>query len=189
VDLLPDHLQVIRQLRVGVRLAEEVAELLGAVRLRHIEVVEVQAELLGELLELDVRVVDQLAAVLVDLPVGEVAAACPAAPAHPARRLVDLGVEACLLQPIGGGEPGETCSDDGDADRRGRGFRACPGRAGEVAEQRGAGKRCACALQKPTPRRASFLIGDLRHGLFNRVCERRTRHSIPSLGCEFLQPD
>src|SRR3954470_7843843 len=102
MDLLPDPLQVVGHLRERVRLAEEVPELLRAVRLGGVEVVEREAELLRELLDLDVVVVDQLAAVLVDLAVGEITAPGVAATADPSRRLEDLCRIARLLQAVGG---------------------------------------------------------------------------------------
>jgi len=80
-------LQVVGHLLFRVGLAVEVAEQLGAVRLGREEVVEIEPELLDEMLELNVAVVDQLAAVLVDLAVYEVTSARPAAPARaPASR-------------------------------------------------------------------------------------------------------
>ena len=56
-------------------------------RLGAVEVVEPEAELLGELADLRVTLVDQLAAVLGDLPVGELAAPRPAAPTERDRTL------------------------------------------------------------------------------------------------------
>jgi hypothetical protein len=181
VDLLPDRLQVVRHLRERVRPAEEVAELLGPVRLRGVEVVERQAELLRKLLESEMVRVDQLAAVLVDLVVREIAAAGPAAAAHPVGRLVDVGEYPGLLQAIGRSETGEAGPDDNDARVRSgatRGRR--PGGAREVAENRRADSCTTCALQEAASRRARFLIGNLRHCLFDCVCKRRTRHSSPS---------
>jgi hypothetical protein len=67
VDLLPDPLQVFGRFDVGVGLAVEVVEGLGPVDLARQQVVEVEAELLGELADLGVALVDQLAAVLGDL--------------------------------------------------------------------------------------------------------------------------
>ena len=59
------------------------AEQLGSGGFSLYEVVEVEAELLRELLHRDVTVVDQLAAVLEDLPVGEDPAARETAAAEP----------------------------------------------------------------------------------------------------------
>src|SRR5262249_59524958 len=98
----------------------EVAELLRAVRLRLQEVVELQPELAHELLELEVAVVDQLAAVLVDLAFREVATAREAPAADPAGPFEDLRGEYRLLQPVGGDETGETGADDNDPSPRRR---------------------------------------------------------------------
>ena len=120
--------------------------------------------------------VDQLAAVLVDLTVGEVPAARPAATADAARGLVDIRREPGLLQAIGGRQAGEPRPDDGDPAAR-----SAPGRsrAGEGAEQRRACERRACAGQELAPRRAAFLVGDLRDRLFHSVRQRRARHLAP----------
>ena len=150
VDLLPDHLQVVGHLRERVRLAEEVAELLGALRLGLEQVVERQPELLRELLDRDVVRVDQLAAVLVDLAVGEVAAAGPAAAADPVRSLVDLCRVPRLLQAIGGGQPGETGADDDDPRR---GERRGPQPAGR--RSRAARRLRAPSLLRPAAGAAS----------------------------------
>ena len=60
------------------------------------QVVEVEPELLGELADLRVALVDQLAAVLGDLPVGELAADRPAAAAQRSGGLVQLRHETRL---------------------------------------------------------------------------------------------
>ena len=109
------------------------------------EVVERQPELLRELLDRDVVRVDQLAAVLVDLPVGEVAAAGPAASADPVRSLVDLRRVPRLLQAVGSRQPGETGADDDDP---GRGERLAPQPAGRR-------RRAARRLRAPSPAPAS----------------------------------
>ena len=57
-------------------------------------------------------VVDELAAVLVELSVGERAAAGPAAPAESIGGLEDLGDVAGLPQPVGTRQPGEAGADD-----------------------------------------------------------------------------
>jgi len=80
VDLLPDGLQVVGGLLGRVGRPVEVVEVIGAVGLSGQQVVEVQAQLLGELADLGVALVDQLPAVLGDLAVGERAADRPAAP-------------------------------------------------------------------------------------------------------------
>ena len=71
MDLLPRRLDVVRDLGVGVRRAVHVREQLGAVLLRPEQVVELEAELLREVADLAVPLVDQLAAALDDLAVGE----------------------------------------------------------------------------------------------------------------------
>ena len=82
MQLLPDRLQVGCHRGDAVRTSVEVAEQLGSGGFSLDEVVEVEAELLRELLHRDVAVVDQLAAVLEDLPVGEDSAARETAPAE-----------------------------------------------------------------------------------------------------------
>ena len=62
--------------------------------------------------------VDQLAAVLGDLAVGERAADRPAAAADPVRSLVDLGDVAGLLEPVRAGQAGQAGADDDDPRRR-----------------------------------------------------------------------
>ena len=90
MDLLPDRLQVVGRLRERVGRPVEVVEVLGAVGLGGQQVVEVQAQLLRELADLGVALVDQLAAVLGDLAVGERAAERPAASAEPVGGLVEV---------------------------------------------------------------------------------------------------
>jgi hypothetical protein len=58
VDLLPDRLQVVGRLRERVGRPVEVVEVVGAIGLGGQQVVEVQAELLGELADLGVALVD-----------------------------------------------------------------------------------------------------------------------------------
>ena len=115
MDLLPDLLQVVGRLGERVRLAVEVVEGLGPVDLGREQVVEVEPELLGELADLGVALVDQLAAVLGDLALGEVAPARPAAPAERGRRprRARPGV-AGALEPVGAGQPGQAAADDDD---------------------------------------------------------------------------
>jgi hypothetical protein len=72
VDLRPDRLQVVGGLRERVGRPVEVVEVVGAIGLGGQQVVEVQAQLVGELADLGVALVDQLPAVLGDLAVGNV---------------------------------------------------------------------------------------------------------------------
>ena len=71
MQLLPDRLQVVRHLGERIRLSIEVAEHLGSGRLGLDEIIEIEAKLLGEMLDGEMAVVDQLAAMLVKLPVRE----------------------------------------------------------------------------------------------------------------------
>ena len=114
VDLLPRVLDVVGHLRVGVRRPVEVAEHLRSVLLGPEEVVQLQAETGCELPDRGVALVDQLAAVLDDLALGERAPESPAAPADPVGRLVDLGVVAGIAQRVRGTQPGEAGTDDDD---------------------------------------------------------------------------
>ena len=81
MDLLPRGLDVVRHLGVAVRGAVEIADQLRPVLLGLEQVVELEAEPLCELADRGVALVDQLAAVLGDLTVGERAAERPAAAA------------------------------------------------------------------------------------------------------------
>ena len=100
MDLLPDLLQVVGRLGERVGLAVEVVERLGPVDLGRMQVVEVEPQLLRELAGLVVVLVDQLAAVLGDLALGEVSAARPAAAAEPVGGLVEVGP---IAQPASAG--------------------------------------------------------------------------------------
>src|SRR5581483_9368658 len=151
--------------------AEEVAELVGGVRLRLREVVEVESELLRELLHLRVVVVDQLAAVLVQLAVGKVAATAPAPSADPPRGLVHLGGVPGLLEPVRARQAGEPGSDDDDA-RPGRQAPTCPRRRSEPAEERRAGQRRAHALQETAPVDAAVLACERGRRLLDCLGER-----------------
>ena len=102
--------------------AVEVPEQLGAVGLGPQQVVELEAELVRQVADRVVTLVDELAAVLGDLPVGERAPDRPAAAADPVRRLVDLRRVPGLLQAVRARESRQPRPDDDDA-------RAC-GRAG-----------------------------------------------------------
>jgi hypothetical protein len=117
VDRLPGLLDVAGDLGVRVRLAVEVAEHLGAVQLRLEQVVQPEPELLGKVADGVVPLVDQLAAVLGDLPVRERSAERPAAAADSIRCLEDLRGIPGLLQPVGTRQPGETSADHDDARR------------------------------------------------------------------------
>ena len=83
VDLLPDPLDVVVICVNVYGLPKKLPTSSVPFVSRLHEVVERETELLRELLDRDVVRVDQLAAVLVDLPIGEVAAASPAAAADP----------------------------------------------------------------------------------------------------------
>jgi hypothetical protein len=154
VDLLPRRLDVVGHLLVAVRPAVEPAEELGPVLLGAEEVVELEPELLREVADLRVALVDQLAAVLDDLPLGEGAAEGPAAAADPIRRLVDLGLVAGLAEGVRGVEPGEPGPDDDDP-RRARAAR----RRGEAAERGQAERGDARLPDEPRPRRAPLAGG------------------------------
>ena len=67
MELLVDAVEVVRRFGVRVRRPVEVVERLRVIRLGAVEVVEPEAELLGELANVRVALVDQLATVLVDL--------------------------------------------------------------------------------------------------------------------------
>ena len=114
---LPDLLHGVGGLGEGLPRAVEVVERLGAVLLRREQVVEVEPELLGQLADLLVGLVDQLAAVLRDLSAVERAADGPAPPAEPGVALVDRRDHARLTEPVGASETGEAGAHDGDARR------------------------------------------------------------------------
>ena len=111
--------------------AVEVIERLGPVELGREQVVEVEPQLLRELAGLGVALVDQLAAVLGDLPLGEVPPPRPAAPAEPVGGLVEVGPVSGLLEPVGAGQARQAAADDDDPGS------ARGDRTGEPAAQRG----------------------------------------------------
>ena len=125
----------------------KVIEGLGAVDLGGEQVVEAESEALGELTDLGVVLVDQLAAVLGDLAVGERPGAVgPAAPADAVGSLVDLCGVAGALEVIRAAQPGQAGADDHD-----------PGVArsagGGHPAQRGGRRERGAAPRRDSPRR------------------------------------
>ena len=176
VELLPDPLQIVGHLGERVRAPVEPAEDLGAVRLSLVQVVEVEPELLHEAPKLVVTLVDQLAAVLVDLTVGEEPAVAPAAPAEPCRRLVHLRAIAGLLQAIRARQAGEPGAHDDDGRRRRRTSRSAePSQAGD-AEAGDPGLLEQLRARRP---RALVLVRDLRDRALDVLHERRASHPVP----------
>ena len=88
MELLVDRPEVLGRLPVGVGLTVEVVERLGAVHLGLEQVVGLESEAAGELPEGGVALVNQLAAALHQLAVGEGAAQGPAAAADAVGGLV-----------------------------------------------------------------------------------------------------
>src|SRR5215218_7715819 len=91
--------------------------------------------------------VDQLAAVLGDLAVGERAAQGPAAAAETVGGLVEVGRVAGLLQLVGAGEPRQPAADDRDpwcggrvGHRHAAGERAGDGETGSAREDVASGQ-------------------------------------------------
>src|SRR5829696_1151975 len=124
MDLLIDGVVVLGGLRERVRTAVEVIQRLGAVGLGLEQVVQRQVQLLGQLTELDVARVDQLAAVLGDEPGRERAADRPAAPAEAVAALVQLRSHPRAPETVGARQPREASPDDDySAVRRGSGAR------------------------------------------------------------------
>jgi hypothetical protein len=172
VHLLVDAVQVDGELRIGIRRSVEVEEVLGSFLLCLQQVVEVEPEPLCELADLRVSLVDQLAAVLGDLAAAGPVAVRPAAPADPRRRLVHLSGDACLLEPVGAGQSGESRADDdhpwgGRTSRETR--KGAPGcrresRRGTALEQLAAGRA---------------LLRDLGDGCLDRLRQWCSRH-VPS---------
>jgi hypothetical protein len=117
VHHLPDLLHGVGGLGEGLPGAVEVVERLGPVLLRGEQVVEIEPQLLGQLADLGVVLVDQLAPVLCDLSVAEGAAERPATAAEPGVALVDGRDHARLLEPVGAGQAGKAGAHDGDAGR------------------------------------------------------------------------
>jgi hypothetical protein len=184
VQLRPDRLQITRGLRERVLRTVEVVEVLGAVRLRGEEIGQVEAELLGELADLCMALVDQLAAVLGYLA-GEIGRAGPAAAADAAGRLMDLRTVARLLEPVSARQPGETGSDDNDSHGRSRSrpLHPAPGR-------RQAEPGDPCVAQEPPPsetlvedllhrNRAGFCLAQRRNGVLQPLQQRGARHLSP----------
>ena len=117
--------------------------------------------------------VDELAAVLADLPVGERAAERPAAAADPVRRLVDLGDVTGVPERVRGTEPGEAGADDDD-------LRSCSptGRRGEAAERAEAERGDPGLLDEAAACRAAFVGRDGCDGVLNGTCEWRACHGF-----------
>jgi hypothetical protein len=118
LERLPHGLEVARRLPGRVRLAVEVEQRLGAAGLRRHHVVEREPQLVRELPDGRVRLVDQLPAVLRELPVEEGGvAARPAAAAQAVAGLEDVGHDPALPQAEGAGEAGQPRADDGHGGR------------------------------------------------------------------------
>ena len=167
MDLLPDLLQVVGRRRERVGVAVEVVEGLGPVHFSRVQVVEAQPELLGELADLRVILVDQLAPVLGDLAVSEGAANRPAAPADTVGGIVDLRFVARLFELVGAGESGKPCADD-DYPWRRRGVRQ-----GQPGTECGGGRESRPAGDELPSRglSAAGFGGDFtRRGLRCRLC-------------------
>jgi hypothetical protein len=119
MQLLPDVPQVERRLPDGIRRAVEVVGGLAPVQLSLEQVVELKPELLCKLADLGVTLVDELAAVLRDLALGEDAAERPATAADAVGALVNRGDAAGLLQTVGSCQPGQARADHDDTRLRG----------------------------------------------------------------------
>jgi hypothetical protein len=120
VQLRPDVAKVERCVPHRIRRPVEEVGRLASVLLALDEVVELEAELLRELAQLRVPLVDQLTAVLADLPVGEHTPNRPAASADPVRRLVHCGDTSRLPESIRGRQSREPRADHHNARRLGR---------------------------------------------------------------------
>ena len=124
-----------------------------------IQVVQCEAELLGQLADMNVAAIDELAAVLADLAVGE-AVRSPAAPAQSLSGLVQVGVHTHLVELVGRGDARQTRAHDhhpGVA-RRPRG-RAGAGRTGAVGGQHRSGaERPAGGDQLPSRKPCDGLL-------------------------------
>ena len=114
---------------------------------------------LRQLADVDVAAVDELAAVLADLAVGE-AVRSPAAPAQSLAGLVQVGVHAHLVQLVGRGDARQTRAHDHDPGvaRRSRG-RAGVGRTRPVGRQHRSGaERTAGGDQLPSRKPCDGLL-------------------------------
>jgi len=178
VDLLPGLLDVVGHLLVGVRATVEVAEELGSVHLGTVEVVELEPELLREVANLVVTLVDELAAVLIDLIVEEEPATGPAASSDPVGSLVYLGEVARPLQPVRARETCEARTDDDDPPVRG-----CPS-GGREASERGEAETCEPGAPQESrsscrPLAVSLVGCDLRDRALHVLQERCASHRFP----------
>jgi len=174
VDLLPDLLEVVGDVVYRVRGAFEVAPEVGAVRLRAEEVVEREPQLVHEISDRVVTLVDQLAAVLGDLSVGEGAACAPAPSAQTVGRLVDLSRISGLFEAIRARQAREARADDDDARRRGS---ACGGR--QPTKRRERDRAGAGALDQAAAGSAQRVGRDGGDGILEDMCDRCTHLPAP----------
>ena len=145
------------------------------------EVVEVETELLRELLHGDVTVVDQLAAVLEDLPLGEDPTARETAAAEPWRGLVDRRVDPGLLEPESGRQAGEPAAHDRDPRRR----RPASERR-EPPEQGQADAGDSGPLDDLAPSDSCLFRRDAPHRVLDLVEQWCPRHAPSSCRCKCL---
>ena len=184
MDLLPGLLEVVGDLLERIRRSVEPGDELCAARLRPEQVVEPEAEVLGEVPNRGVSLVDQLATVLGDLPVGERAAQRPAAAADAVGRVVDVGRDPGLLQAICASQAGQSGADDDDAGCHGSASNGC-----QAPERRQAQRADArSAQQRSTGRRAGGLAGDLADRVMDQLCEWRS-HPSPLGRCSLTAED
>jgi hypothetical protein len=179
VQLLVDRLEVLTRLPVGVGLAVEVVQGLGTVRLGLEKVVGLEAEAPGELPDRGVALVDELAAALDQLVVGEGAPQGPATAADPVRGLVHGRRLAGLLELVGAGQPGQPTTHDGDPPRE-DGRRLGPTGPDRDSGRGGRQPEYAAQLERVTAGQAPLLgCGGLGCGLLERLREWGTGHDRP----------
>ena len=182
MNRLPHTLEVVGDLGLRVERAVEARAHLGPVHLRAEEVVELEVELLREVPDRVVALIDQLTAVLGNLPVCERVANRPTSAADAAGGVEHLTDVAGSPQAIGAREACEAGAHDDDPGRSGG-----PRRGREPSERRETHRPGTRSTQERTPRRAPFLGGDGGHGCLQRLREWRS-HSFPFVSLGLFRP-
>ena len=179
-QLGPDGFEIARRLLVSVAGSAKAKKHLRAFRLGVQQVVEPEAKLARQLANGHVTRVNQLPAMLRNLALRKIAPARPAPPAESRAGLVDFGVEARLLKPVGARQPGEARADHDHP----RGGTARPPREDRRGGRRGHRREGKPPDEFPPRRRThgTFVENPLDFDATNRRFRRRTGGATQHLG-------